>query len=886
MAGSLYRVELGLLWSTLLLSAGVVAMGAVLAGLRVRSPRLHRAGFSAALLAGWAWVLALLGLPGVALRMSWLRPTGATVGEEVAGSIGGEREVLDSLRDFEELGFPGVSVDAQTGEKHVAGIGPELAAVSRIPASDASSGLVLNPGEQDQAMGTGVPDSPGSQVAANQLHVGKRIAPRRHVPTVLWQSQREGDQEIGRTKQRELWPGVRTWLAIVAALGWFAGVVATLARWARGYIFVARRSRGAIAAPADVLSMWNDMLVRRGARRESPVVLDAELGPALLWLPRRYMLVLPADHWPGLSLAEQKAVLLHELAHWLRGDLWKSLAVRIAALPHWFNPLAWLAVRRFEAAAEWACDQFAAADSLETRKSFVRAILALKSPRLSGWPSTVSASRDVLERVQRLAPDFPQGDPVMKRLMFFVAVALVLAAGAVRPAAPGNEWALAAEGTGQAVGDLAVPPNAPESRGVMAAGQTDAGPAVNSTAGEKDKLGLFPADRLRYQNQTFQEWQAKGEDLSLEVRCEVARAMAAFGANGMPGEAAEAILKLVAGVKTWMVLPQQAGGKLAAQAIVSLGGTPIEGAEDASYVIPVSATLPVLIRYLRQGTPGQQYVVAAAIAQAAREGVDITPAVPELCTLLEQLRERELAADARWATSSVWFTRADFAPPICQVMREALTEAGGSAKAAIQYLESVCKKHPIEIFCAEVERFYWAAGGTHIPYRVKFENVRLKNLRTYLVDLAKSPAAAESMAGIRSLARLGLHLGPAVDTLIDLFAKLDEARQAELLKTLDAFCAASGQALGKGTAGLAGEASGYPGVALAGGTMAGYGLGALYGSGGFGGGMALPALDAETARELEATRNRIRQFAEQQAATAPSAAIRQQAAKLAASAGQ
>ena len=188
------------------------------------------------------------------------------------------------------------------------------------------------------------------------------------------------------------------------------------------------------------------------------------------------------------------------------------------------------------------------------------------------------------------------------------------------------------------------------------------------------------------------------------------------------------------------------------------------GFAAAVYVIPVSATLPVLIRYLRQGTPGQQYVVAAAIAQAAREGVDITPAVPELCTLLEQLRERELEADARWATSSVWFTRADFAPPICRVMRDALIEAGGSGKAAIQYLESVCKKHPIEIFCAEVERFYWAAGGTHIPYRVKLENVRLKSLRTYLVDLAKGPAGAESMAGIRSLARLGVHLGVAADT--------------------------------------------------------------------------------------------------------------------------
>jgi hypothetical protein len=64
--------------------------------------------------------------------------------------------------------------------------------------------------------------------------------------------------------------------------------------------------------------------------------------------------------WSAISGDGRESILRHELAHLRRRDLQKSVLVRIAALPQWFNPLVRLAVRRFDEAGEWACDEAAA----------------------------------------------------------------------------------------------------------------------------------------------------------------------------------------------------------------------------------------------------------------------------------------------------------------------------------------------------------------------------------------------------------------------------------------------------------------------------------------------------------------------------------------------
>ena len=62
---------------------------------------------------------------------------------------------------------------------------------------------------------------------------------------------------------------------------------------------------------------------------------------------------------PALQGPDRAAVLRHERTHIRRGDtLTKPLFYALVCL-HWWNPLAWLAFRQFERAAEQACDEAA-----------------------------------------------------------------------------------------------------------------------------------------------------------------------------------------------------------------------------------------------------------------------------------------------------------------------------------------------------------------------------------------------------------------------------------------------------------------------------------------------------------------------------------------------
>ncbi len=72
------------------------------------------------------------------------------------------------------------------------------------------------------------------------------------------------------------------------------------------------------------------------------------------WL--RPELLIPADLADRFNVSQIRGMFLHEMAHVRRRDmLWTWLALGLCAL-HWFNPLAWLALRRFHADRELACD--------------------------------------------------------------------------------------------------------------------------------------------------------------------------------------------------------------------------------------------------------------------------------------------------------------------------------------------------------------------------------------------------------------------------------------------------------------------------------------------------------------------------------------------------
>jgi beta-lactamase regulating signal transducer with metallopeptidase domain len=241
-----------------------------------------------------------------------------------------------------------------------------------------------------------------------------------------------------------------------------SGIV--LAIWATGMLAVLGRSCLAqmrfwrSIPPADpAVAEWRAELdaLCRELNISRPILLHGteQLGPALSWLPGGYRLLIPRVSWQELSATQRQAVLRHELGHYQRGDLWKSLAVRLVALPQWFNPLAWVALRRFDEAAEWACDDAVQSAAPDATFEYLRALIQLggPAPQHTSLQAAV-AGGSVPYRVRRLLSS-PGKDSMMKVLAIFTLILAVAAAGltqlrlavAQAPAAQGTPEAAPAD---------------------------------------------------------------------------------------------------------------------------------------------------------------------------------------------------------------------------------------------------------------------------------------------------------------------------------------------------------------------------------------------------------------------------------------------------------
>jgi beta-lactamase regulating signal transducer with metallopeptidase domain len=214
-------------------------------------------------------------------------------------------------------------------------------------------------------------------------------------------------------------------LPLVAAALWALGVFALPVIWLVGYVRFVRSLR-ACRPPADAWqSQWSELIASQSVGTPIPLCVTDEVGPMLCRLPRGYVLVVPEPLWRELSDEGRRAILRHELAHYQRGDVWKSLAVRLLALPHWFNPVSWWAVRRFDEAAEWACDAAASADqpSTEYAKTLVR--LGEMSTTELRYGSA-ARGRTLAVRVRRVLDMRARPDSALKQVF---ALGIVLAIG-------------------------------------------------------------------------------------------------------------------------------------------------------------------------------------------------------------------------------------------------------------------------------------------------------------------------------------------------------------------------------------------------------------------------------------------------------------------------
>lgn len=148
----------------------------------------------------------------------------------------------------------------------------------------------------------------------------------------------------------------------------------------------------------------------------SPMAVHGWLKPELL---------IPADLAERFSVAQIRGMFLHEMAHVRRRDvLWTWLALGLCTL-HWFNPLAWLALRRFHADRELACDA-AALHALDpdARHDYGEALLlCLQGPALHSAPALAPFFRRFPELKQRLQNIMTPTSPTLRSRL---AIALLI----------------------------------------------------------------------------------------------------------------------------------------------------------------------------------------------------------------------------------------------------------------------------------------------------------------------------------------------------------------------------------------------------------------------------------------------------------------------------
>jgi beta-lactamase regulating signal transducer with metallopeptidase domain/protein involved in polysaccharide export with SLBB domain len=221
----------------------------------------------------------------------------------------------------------------------------------------------------------------------------------------------------------------------ITIASWLLGALALTAISLRRYLQVLRTLP--LGSPPDDSAWqaeWHAARATAKLRRRQVVDLriTTSLGPLLHWAPWAYLILVPRTFWTTLAAPQRQAILRHELAHLCRGDLWKSLAIRVLALPQWFNPLAWLAIRRFDEAAEWACDDAAAATAA-SRLTFANSLLHAAEYAATPCPGSAPAARGVLtRRIHRLVSPRFKEESKMKLLALPLLLLLLTAFQSLR----------------------------------------------------------------------------------------------------------------------------------------------------------------------------------------------------------------------------------------------------------------------------------------------------------------------------------------------------------------------------------------------------------------------------------------------------------------------
>jgi beta-lactamase regulating signal transducer with metallopeptidase domain len=141
----------------------------------------------------------------------------------------------------------------------------------------------------------------------------------------------------------------------------FFNIGTLLALWAIGAALVFARAVVAHAVVARLVRrarVLTDADAALGSNRPGAhvrLLVSDRLATPITTRWRRPVIILPesAAQWTG---ERRRIVLVHELAHIVRGDYAAQGVATLALAVLWFHPLAWLAVARLKAEAEYAAD--------------------------------------------------------------------------------------------------------------------------------------------------------------------------------------------------------------------------------------------------------------------------------------------------------------------------------------------------------------------------------------------------------------------------------------------------------------------------------------------------------------------------------------------------
>lgn len=216
---------------------------------------------------------------------------------------------------------------------------------------------------------------------------------------------------------------------------WLSGVGVFLGHRVFLHFKLLRHLKNVKPLDAESQKQWMDILRENKVPPFNiPVYLTEATGPALVRSGFRRILLLPETLWDELPEALRPGVLRHELAHYLHGDNVLSPAVHFLAVLQWFHPLAWFALRKYNTAVEWHCDDFAyrkitcrtgsgSADLAETFLTIHRSTESL------GLYLNTFSRFGTLDRVRRLAyyESHEKESPMKKTLLVSLLVLLLLA---------------------------------------------------------------------------------------------------------------------------------------------------------------------------------------------------------------------------------------------------------------------------------------------------------------------------------------------------------------------------------------------------------------------------------------------------------------------------